>query len=158
MALLGWGFILNIIGIGWLLRPFGWLSAAGSFERPIFRRTGWVGIITIIVDAVALFIFLLAYAAVSSSPDSDVSAGLSLFSILILLVAAILSIVYTVFEIVSLFELASASGKESLRTWSIMYIVSLVISLIPFVGWILGIILLLISTIGLGVVILDIKA
>ncbi len=158
MALLGWGFILSIIGIGGLLRPFGWLSAAGVFERPIFRRTGWIGIVTMVINILALFLFLSAYAAVEASPESDISASLGAFSMLVLLIAGILSIVYAIFEIVSLFELASASGKESLKTWTIIYIVSLVIMLIPFIGWILGIILLIVATIGIGVIILDIKA
>ncbi len=158
MGLLGWGFILSIIGIGGLLRPFGWLSAAGLFDKPIFRRTGWIGIVFLIVGIIALFLFLSAYAAVETSPDSDISTSLSVFSILALIIAGILSIVYTVFEIVSLFELASASGKESLKTWTIIYIVSIIIMLIPIVGWILGLILFIIATIGIGVIILDIKA
>ncbi len=141
-----------------LLRPFGWLSAAGVFERPIFRRTGWIGIVSLIVSIIALFLFLIAYAAVEASPDSDMAASLSVFSILILVIAGILSIVYAVFEIVSLFELASASGKENLKTWTIIYIVSIILMLIPVIGWILGLILLIVATIGIGVIILDIKA
>jgi len=155
MALLGWGFILSFIGIGGLLRPFGWLSAARIFDRSIFGKTGWIGIVTVILDIIALII-LLIYAA-STSYDASASEGLSIFFVLVIFSAGIMSIIYTVFEVVSLFELASASEKETLKTWAILYIVSIVIAIIPVVGWIIGGILYLISTIGLGINILSIK-